>query len=224
MDLEECRLTFGESAGIDLETLPATLVRLDALAPARPLRRPDLDRPHPSVAARVDLVGGRSTWKAEGADWIVDPVGGDAWLGEITTSLEWTVDFPDADRLELTLGGLDGGKPRHTTLYPMGGAIRLFVFNIPAEQFPGIGEPKPAKKGAPAEHFDAYFPLVQAPPVRPHVRTPREPEVRVPDASKGSDCAERMKQDLADRGVESKEGRTPYTVTCLLARAEIEPV
>lgn len=218
--LEERRLGFGEPRGLDLDSIPRTVVNLGDISGVAPLRREQVEVRGGEFIARLDLRGGRCTDTTPGAVWRVEEAPAGPWEGEITTCMTWTTPPIPGDRLESArLAGPDGGDPTPLrTLYPIGGRIRVFVFNVPEWQLPPVhAHVRAAALGEPAEHFDAYFAFAAANRVTPRIKASREPVLCGPEPARRSDC----RPAVSFRDAEAPDV-TPYTVTCLLALREME--
>lgn len=114
--------------------------------------------------------------------------------------VRWTIRIPDAD-LKLPLRPLEGGGEQTIpTLYPIGGAIYLYVHHSPPSDLPPAPRVVRPPTKTRAEHFKAYYSLLEPGASRP-----------VPVLLDETACADR----------DTTRGGSPYN--CMLATGDPPP-
>lgn len=165
--------------------LPQEIVHLDTISRTGKLERKYAEGKADAdvlshISARVTTNVGELSRFGRGALWSVHngPAGG--WKGEITTCVTWTIRGIQAEGLQdWKLVGLVDGEEKAglKTLRPIGGAIRVFIYNVAPPDLPPLasshglaaglfrghsGVPTSAnrrvvRKGDPADDCAAYF-------------------------------------------------------------------
>lgn len=158
------------AGGIDTELWPEIVNVYPAVG--EKLKRSRVsNRPRGRVLSRVTMSAGQIDWVDPGHQWL--------WISHPPRSAAWVVKWtiPLAEPwLKWELKYLDvGGTMRLPTLAPPGNLLEIDVgvFHVPRRHVPGkdlsppdLAEP-PLDPYAPAEHFEAFYNLFDAPVHRP---------------------------------------------------------
>jgi hypothetical protein len=222
--LNDCTLKLDNLGDpIDL-FLPRQVIDLNEFTPGARVDRLNVEQKTEVVAARVTIDSGNFTSCGRGARWITGSTESPAWQGEITTCVEWTINVQAGNTLDLSTvlhcgssdqENKDPAELKPPTLHPIDGNIHLFVYNEPREV-----STKDPVKGEKAEHFDAYYDLLERNPegIRPRPTIPSIEHVGqafycIPEEFDSSD---RAKSQLKEHGI-----LTIRRPTCITARADV---
>lgn len=110
------------------------------------------------LTARVRLGSGRYLGGDPGACWIYPPAQGTR--RQLANRVRWTMEM-DGSQLDLSLDAFSADfATKLPPLYPIGGRIKIAVYNTPYDELPPepVTIPKPPM-GTPAHHFAAFYTL-----------------------------------------------------------------
>lgn len=158
-----------------------------------------------AVLSRLVLPAGQIVRHDPGARWTLDGTGESTYM---TIWVNWQVRNVNEDHLDLEMPGLNGDPtPARPRLYPIGGAIDLYVYHAPEEELPDtLPPPQREDEGHipdEVEHFRCFYHLLGGPAGKP---IPHRPEGATEEAE-----GDRQKAPMGSQ------------VTCILASAEAEP-
>ncbi|MDQ3308631.1 MAG: hypothetical protein M3497_00710 [Gemmatimonadota bacterium] len=201
--------------------LPKEVADLNKISNVRALNRKYVKlNPPQEVAARVTILDGKFTSCLSGALWTVKPPANtNGWPRQLTTLVTWEIPNIEKESIMLPLRSLRGeNQQEDVTLFPIDGAIELWIYNATADDLPPQKNKQP-KEGDPAEHFEAYYlPFRPCNEVHPILaKTPSIP----PRNPTPSDCKPPKKGE-SEVGGPILAVLTADTPTCLTAQAEVE--
>lgn len=132
------------------------------------------DVPREGVAARITLAAGRVVDRGETGPWELEPPPAPQRM--IAFRVTWRIPGIDADRLDWSLGGLNGmgGQPL-TPLFPVedesapsGKSIDLRIVNVPRHEISMTDIiPPPPPRGTESPHYGVLYTLFDKPAVTP---------------------------------------------------------
>lgn len=154
--------------------MPAEVTNLNE-ASSRPVDRSLFEeRPGSRLLSRMAFAKGKVTWRHPGVPWHL----GAGPAKPRAIAVTWSIADVSGDSLTLEMRPLNGAPERTpTTLYPKrNGQLDLYVFHAPELEIPTslplgfLGGPPPAP-GQPADHFRAFYTLLEQPVGDPPVPT-----------------------------------------------------
>lgn len=202
-------LNLSTRSSLDL-ALPADVVDLDPIVREKVKRErlgPDTGG---RVRARMSVAsGGVSGWD-KGVRWRL----GTEEPQLMAISVDWTIPGVQLERLELQSVGLNGHATRPLqTLHPIDGAIHLTLYHSPHHEIRPFRMSPDLVRGAPAEHFAAFYHLFDNPRATP---VPRFEDALAEHASWTASYASMA-------GLQTPQSRLRgVDYTCVAARAELE--
>lgn len=199
--------------------LPKEVADLNKISNVRGLNRKYVElNPPREVASRVTILDGKFESPLPGALWTVKPPA-HGWPRQLTTLVTWHIPNINKESITLPLRSLRGeSEQEDVTLFPIDGAIELWIYNATADDLPPQKHKEPVE-GEPAEHFEAYY-LPFRPCNEVHPILAKKPPIPARDPTK-SDCKPPRKGE-SEAGSPMLAPLTADTPTCLTAQAEVE--